>query len=197
MIPAMSESTFRPKQVADQLGISPATLRLWSNKFQSLLSPAAQRSTTETGTSAQRRYSDQDVRFFHRAKQLLGEGKTYEETLAILTEEGVPDPDIVNEPLPEAPAEEVDSETSAVALRSEMQIALISLREALATKDEVIEAQQQAISANERHVTDLQEENKRLRDQLTTLSDATKSPQKRVSWWERLLGRDESDGRSI
>ena len=185
----MSKSTYRPKQVADQLGISPATLRLWSNKFQSLLSPAAQRSTTETGTSAQRRYSDQDVRFFTRAKQLLGEGKTYEETLTILTEEGVPDPQILTETAPpEEPAQET---SSALVVESQFQMAMLSLREALSAKDETIEALQQTVSANERHVGDLRAENDRLREQLKERKEDTAelpATAEQTPWWKRLLG---------
>lgn len=193
MIPAMSESTYRPKQVADQLGISPATLRLWSNKFESLLAPAAQRATTETGTSAQRRYSDHDVRFFTRAKQLLGEGKTYEETLAILTDEGVPDPEI----LAGTPDDEIKSDSdngdlsNALALQSQAHMAVLAMREALSAKDETIEALRTTISANERHVDDLRAENDRLREQLKEQEKSTTQPPaaaEQQPWWKRLIG---------
>lgn len=190
----MSESTYRPKQVADQLGISPATLRLWSNKFESLLSPAAQRATTETGTSAQRRYSDQDVRFFTRAKQLLGEGKTYEETLTILTEEGVPDPSILSEPTdaePDSDSDNTDGTSNALALSSQAQMAILSMREALSAKDETIEALRSTISANERHVEDLRAENERLREQIKEWEEETLAlpePTEPQPWWKRILG---------
>lgn len=190
----MSDSTFRPKQVADQLGISPATLRLWSNKFESLLSPAAQRATTESGTSAQRRYSDQDVRYFTRAKQLLGDGKTYEETLSILTEEGLPDPTILSESADEEPDSDSDNteETSnALALSSSAQMAILSMREALSAKDETIEALRSTISANERHVDDLRAENERLREQLQQWEEEALALPETVDdrpWWKQLLG---------
>ena len=188
----MSE-THRPKQVADQLGISPATLRLWSNKFESLLSPAAQRATTETGTSAQRRYSDQDVRFFTRAKQLLGEGKTYEETLTILTQEGLPDPDILADTPDDATGNDSDNEepTNAIALTSQAHMAILAMREALSAKDETIEALRSTVSANERHAEDLRAENERLREQLHQWEeDALALPEStdQQPWWKRVLG---------
>jgi DNA-binding transcriptional MerR regulator len=80
---------YRPKDVAERLEISPATLRLWSTKFESYLSPGAQRSTTENGGASQRRYDDVDLAYFLRAKQLLAEGLTYEEVSARLAD-GVP-----------------------------------------------------------------------------------------------------------
>lgn len=194
----MSESTYRPKQVADQLGISPATLRLWSNNFSEVLSPSAQSATTEKGTAAQRRYTDEDVRYFHRAKQLLDAGKKYEEVLETLKAEGLPDPEVIAETIEQAEATETSQTSSALATTSQMQIALISLREALETKDalvaakdEIIASQQQTISATERHVTDLQEENRRLRQELETRPEVTEPPEKPLSWWKRVLGLPE------
>jgi len=46
----------RPKGVAGELGIAPATLRLWSTTFAEFLSPAA---TKSDGVPAQRRYDDE------------------------------------------------------------------------------------------------------------------------------------------
>ena len=189
----MSKNTYRPKAVADQLGISPATLRLWSNKFESLLSPAAQRATTETGTSAQRRYNDHDVRFFTRAKQLLGDGKTYEETLTILTDEGVPDPEI----LAGTPKDEGDTDngneehSNALVVNSQATMAILAMREALSAKDETIEALRSTVSANERHAEDLRAENERLREQLHQWEeDALALPEStgQQPWWKRILG---------
>lgn len=182
----MSE-THRPKQVADQLQISPATLRLWSTKFSEVLSPSAQSATTEKGTSAQRRYTEEDVRYFHRAKQLLGEGKTYEEVLAILQEEGLPEADVITESI----EQHTEAPTSALAVTDSMQIALISLREALASKDETIEALRETVNATMGHVTDLQQENQRLRQELETLQESARTPVNNVSWWKRLLGQTE------
>lgn len=70
---------FRPKQVQEQLGVSSATLRLWSNHFEEHLSPSARSSLTDKGTPTQRRYVDADVHLFARAKTLLDRGLTYDQ----------------------------------------------------------------------------------------------------------------------
>src|SRR5215212_89191 len=89
----------RPKDVSDQLGISTATLRLWSTKFESFLSPSAQRSLTENGEPAQRRYTEQDVALFQTAKQILADGLTYEDVLRKF-DEGVAIVEYDNMPVP-------------------------------------------------------------------------------------------------
>jgi DNA-binding transcriptional MerR regulator len=190
----MSESSHRPKTVADNLGISPATLRLWSNKFHEVLSPAAQKAQTETGTAAQRRYTDTDLRYFLRAKQLLGQGKTYEETFTILSGEGVPDPETIADAIDTGSATVEGQPSSALALGGQPHVAILAMREALHAKDETIEALRTTINANERHVDDLRSENERLREQLTTFSEAVKSLPKPLSWWDRLLGREAGHG---
>ena len=81
---------YRPKDITDRLGISAPTLRLWSNNFSEVLSPAAQKSTTETGTAAQRRYTDEDLSIFLRAQELLNAGKTYDQTIEVLKSEPPP-----------------------------------------------------------------------------------------------------------
>lgn len=74
----------RPKDVIDQLGISAPTLRVWSNTFAEVLSPSAQAARTESGGNAQRRYTRQDLAYFHKAKGCLDSGLTFEQTLAAL-----------------------------------------------------------------------------------------------------------------
>lgn len=78
---------YRPKEIAERLSVSPATLRHWSNEFADFLSPAAQKQITGQGTSAQRRYTDEDLTLFHQAKQFLGDGNTYEEVRRRLPED--------------------------------------------------------------------------------------------------------------
>lgn len=68
----------RPKDVTSQLGISAATLRLWSKHFGDYLSPGARASLTPQGTAAQRRFMEEDLAVFIRAKSLLDLGLTYE-----------------------------------------------------------------------------------------------------------------------
>ncbi len=84
----------RPKDIIDDIGVSAPSLRLWSKRFSELLSPGAQSSQTDTGGSAQRRYSQDDLELFRTAKRFLDAGKTYEETLLALKDQ---------EPVPAAP----------------------------------------------------------------------------------------------
>lgn len=74
----------RPGEIADKLGISANTLRLWSNEFADFLSPSAQASRTEKGGASQRRYTDGDIEVLLRAKLYLSQNKTYEEVRSLL-----------------------------------------------------------------------------------------------------------------
>jgi DNA-binding transcriptional MerR regulator len=75
----MTETRYRlPNEVATQLGISPSTLRRWSNEFADFLSDAAGRpEVAPTGGMAHRRYTDQDLETLMTTKGLLAEGLTY------------------------------------------------------------------------------------------------------------------------
>jgi DNA-binding transcriptional MerR regulator len=74
----MSETRHRlPNEVANQLQISPSTLRRWSNEFADYLSEAAGRAQPESGRGAHRRYSDEDLETLMSIKGLLVEGLTY------------------------------------------------------------------------------------------------------------------------
>jgi DNA-binding transcriptional MerR regulator len=142
----------RPKDVADQLHISAPTLRLWSNNFSDVLSPAAQKSTTESGTAAQRRYTDEDLAVFRRAKQYLDGGKTYEETLHLL-KESPPEP--AEPPQSDETVPEVSSSLPAV--NWDEHPVFVAFREALAAKDETIRAKDQALVATEATVRSKEE----------------------------------------
>ncbi len=74
----MSEIRYRlPNEVANQLQISPSTLRRWSNEFSDYLSEAAGRAQPDGGRGAHRRYSDDDLETLMTIKGLLIEGLTY------------------------------------------------------------------------------------------------------------------------
>ncbi|MGD8791799.1 MAG: MerR family transcriptional regulator [Anaerolineae bacterium] len=73
----MTEPRYRlPSEVANQLDVSPSTVRRWSNEFSEFLSDAAGRPQTE-GRTSHRRYSDQDLEILMTVKGLLAEGLTY------------------------------------------------------------------------------------------------------------------------
>ncbi len=72
----------RPSEVADQLGISGATLRRWSSRFSAFLDLAD--GGLESGSH--RRYSANDVQALARIKQLLEQGWTYEQVAVELAQ---------------------------------------------------------------------------------------------------------------
>ncbi len=116
----MAESTvaapdgqlLRPSEVAEQLGISGATLRRWSSRFSAFLDLAE--GGQESGSH--RRYTDHDLQTLASIKRLLEQGWTYEQVADQLSQGGdgavaadraahelasVEDPDLLeNDPLP-------------------------------------------------------------------------------------------------
>lgn len=75
----MSDTRYRlPNEIANQLQVSPSTLRRWSNEFSDYLSDAAGRPQPEAGgQAAHRRYTDDDLEILMTIKGLLAEGLTY------------------------------------------------------------------------------------------------------------------------
>lgn len=75
----MSDTRYRlPNEVANQLQVSPSTLRRWSNEFTDYLSDMAGRPQPEAGgQAAHRRYTDDDLETLMSIKGLLAEGLTY------------------------------------------------------------------------------------------------------------------------
>ena len=73
----MSEQTIYrpPSAVVKELGISPATLRRWSDEFASYLSAEAGPSNGRT----HRRYNDDDIATLMIIKELMNDGLTYEQ----------------------------------------------------------------------------------------------------------------------
>lgn len=139
----------RPKDTSDLLGVSPATLRLWSNHFAAVLSPAAQKSTTEAGTAAQRRYTDSDIAYFRRAKQHLADGKTYEDTLTALQSEPI---EQEVEPSTQDQPTQING-ASTPSLVTETHPIIHAFEEALKSKDETIEALRAQIALLEQRPT--------------------------------------------
>jgi len=75
----MTEGRYRlPNEVAQQLQVSPSTLRRWSNEFADYLSDSAGRPASAAGSqAAHRRYADEDLETLMTIKGLLAEGLTY------------------------------------------------------------------------------------------------------------------------
>jgi DNA-binding transcriptional MerR regulator len=143
---------YRPKEVAEQLAISAASLRHWSNEFADYLSPAAQKQITGKGTSAQRRYTDHDIVVFTKVKQLLSDGNTYEEVLRRLQAEPLDESgeDILeaSRPAPNGVIEE-DSLVVHQTLDLSSHPVFTAFREALEAKDETIRAKDEVIESKD------------------------------------------------
>jgi DNA-binding transcriptional MerR regulator len=114
----------RPSEVADQLGISGATLRRWSSRFSAFLDLAD--GGQESGSH--RRYSATDLQTLARIKQLLEQGWTYEQVagqlapgdsdVATVAADHIPEewaPMEDPEPLPDLPEEDPLSSREEVA----------------------------------------------------------------------------------
>ena len=136
----------RPKDIVDSLGISAPTLRLWSKHFAPVLSAGAQSSVTETGGSAQRRYTQEDLAYFTKAKGLLDTGLTYEQTLERLQSD--PAPNVTDEVL-SVSAQRPAPDSTDVAVPTDTHPIIAAFQEALRAKDETIQALQHSLSRKE------------------------------------------------
>jgi DNA-binding transcriptional MerR regulator len=183
---------YRPKEVAEQFGVTPATLRLWSTHFEDHLSPAAQRAMTENGGAAQRRYTDDDLRVLSRAKTLLATGFTYEEVklrLGGIANEGVPGDTGGAADAPLAPAVARDEPTSAIdtTFPEPARLVIAALQESLQAKEETLGSKQETIAALTTTVAVLQEQLAGLKDEMAERRAMAAAPPP-VSWWRRLFG---------
>ncbi len=78
----VSEEWLKPSAAAQRLQMPASTLRVYSTKFASLLSPAASDPpTTADGKRGSRLYSSTDIAVLARAKEQLAKGMTYEQVL--------------------------------------------------------------------------------------------------------------------
>jgi DNA-binding transcriptional MerR regulator len=69
---------YLPKDIGNELHVSPSTLRRWSDEFADFLSELAGRPHIATdGQATHRRYTDQDLETLRAIKGLLAEGLTY------------------------------------------------------------------------------------------------------------------------
>lgn len=76
---ADSRQTMRPAEVAQTLGIPASTLRRWSRRFASFLSPEANGAARGDHARGHRRYTQADLDVLTRCKALLSEGSTLNE----------------------------------------------------------------------------------------------------------------------
>jgi len=114
----------RPAEVARELGVSPSTLRRWSQQFGDLLSPEAGTQTSQlSGKITHRRYASADVETLQRVRGLMQEGLTAEEIRTRMVVEFTPEPEIkavLDEEEEELIAEILADENQTLVLDSEL-----------------------------------------------------------------------------
>lgn len=138
----------RPKDITDQLGISSASLRFWSNAFAEVLSPGAQASKTESGGNAQRRYTDEDLAMLRQAKTLLDGGSTFE--LALEQLKSLEPTEILE--APETARLTDSAPTNAVTVTDTHPI-IQAFEESLRAKDQVIAGKDETIRTKDELIT--------------------------------------------
>lgn len=70
------EANLRPSEVADALGVSTATLRRWSRRFEDFLQLGGQ-----NDGGSHRRYTSADLETLQQVKSLLDDGWTYDQAI--------------------------------------------------------------------------------------------------------------------
>ncbi|RUA16268.1 MAG: hypothetical protein DSY55_04560 [Clostridia bacterium] len=171
---ANSRLTMRPAEVIQTLGIPASTLRRWSRRFASFLSPEANGDARGHDRRGHRRYTQDDLVILTRCKALLNEGKTLNEVAQHLEanfasqsltvageidDEGEEDVIGALQPVPESIAEEVN-----------LGQALAQTLSSLSDNQQLILSGQQSERALLGVVVqdnfNLKEENKRLRERM-------------------------------
>lgn len=108
-----SSAGYRPAEAAHLLGVPPSTLRLYSVRFASLLSPsAAQPVERGGGRPGYRIYTARDLDVLRDGKSLLERGLTYDEALEELSERWRPVPRRLRQP-ERSPRDEEENEPEA------------------------------------------------------------------------------------
>ncbi len=180
----------RPREVAQKLGISPSTLRLWSNQFSHELSELARKEgSSGAGPTAQRRYTAEDLQTLAQVKELLAEGLTYEETRRKLRKQ----PAETGEKLPT----EGDTEPSiSQGPLADPQITLDSMQQALEAKEKTVAALKESLAFvdvylrtvhQEREDARSREQHLRQAIELLRAEMAEPAEESRRAWWKRLL----------
>jgi len=190
----------KPSEVAELFGISPATLRRWSDLFSHALSADA--APKESGT--RRRYTEDDLFVLARAAALIDHGLSLEEVsehLKTISAEELRAQELPRKP-PEPP-EEPES-TTGQDMPPDAGMALVPLMRALdmiTGQQRLIADQAERMSRQEAEIAGarerLAEQAQRIADQAERLEELekrlgiieSKPPERPASWLDRLLGR--------
>jgi DNA-binding transcriptional MerR regulator len=170
--------SYRPQEIAERLGISASTLRLWSTQFSGCLSDSARKVPVNGAlVVAQRRYTDEDFFVLVRAKDMLRRGQTYEEVNRALATQMVvnaprPGPFAMPTQLPtqmerREPVEEhgpSGTESSFQEALEAKETVIASLKESLEAKDKTISALRESLAFLDIYIHTLRQEREDGRD---------------------------------
>ena len=194
---------YRPRDAAQQLGIAPSTLRLWSAHFANQLSNSAKKIAATGGLAAQRRYTDADLQLFSQIKQWLGQGLTYDEVKRRLhpppatSSVGRAAPARERRsalPMRGRPADVDEGESTAL---SEIQLSVEGLKETLEAKDKTIAALRESLGFLDVYLHTIKEERDDVRKRLQQMEEQLEEQRAMARelerqllkpWWKRLLG---------
>ena len=201
---------YQPKDASAALGVSPATLRRWSELFASALSPDA--SPEAAGT--RRRYSSDDLALLRYAAKLLADGHQFSDVSELLKVAKPEDIEPLPERGPEPPeAAEIGTESTTgqdmpqepsmalVPIMQNVQAALTATLQRAAAQERLLADQAERLTRQEREIADQRErmlEQARaleaterqlagLADRLAALEER-KPEEKPVPWWQKLFG---------
>ncbi len=193
---------YRPRDAAQQLGIAPSTLRLWSAHFANQLSNSARRVATTGGLVAQRRYTEDDLRFFSQIKQWLGQGLTYEEVkrrlrppAAMAAVRAAPAREHRSTPPVRGSLTEEEEEKSTPV--SEIQLSVAGLKETIEAKDKTIAALRESLGFLDVYLHAIKEERDDARERLRQMEIQLEEQRAMARelerqllkpWWKRVLG---------
>jgi DNA-binding transcriptional MerR regulator len=190
--------THPPNQIATTLGISPATLRLWSKHFAEHLSDGAALRPRGDKRPRQRRYTDADVAVLREAGHLLTQGLTYEQVKTYLPER-LGERSEGTAPTARPPTASSDNVMEEQAARLAEQARTIALLENLLQREQqarddaaraaerLLEAKDAELAAKESEVAAHRQLARTQRRQVLTLGE-------RVQMLERELTRREVEG---
>ena len=165
-----------PGKLADELGVTGATLRNYVSHFGPFLSDQAKRKT-------RKRFSPEDVNTLKYAKSLLDDGLTYDqaadelETSQPLVGEVIDDEIPAPDPEPEIPPDDTQDQQYGLQLVEFLDMLNKEHKTALEAKDEVI-------AAKEDQISELRQDKERQQKRIDQLEQ-----ERSRSWWDRIRGK--------
>lgn len=187
--------------VAKELGISPATLRSWSDEFADYLNPGLSKSP--------RRYTDTDIGILSAVKELLGQGMSHEQIrerlanrwdeLQFISTESVQDSEVEFEPstLPIDPPLSGEGQTALVAANGPEASTISFLTNTLMALSDSQKSILNSHTANRELLGvliqdnfNLKEENNRLRERVLDLERSTAQYRQEEEWRREALRKE-------